>query len=183
MTSPGLWRVKTLGYKIPAAQVRNLEPKWLQSSIDKINYLKVNRARLRKDLRKVYLKINRKVHARFLRKARARPAQGHARSAQGPRKTRARTAQDPRKTRARTAQDPRRKTAAEDKTLSRLKHQRLAPSTSSSTLEVGCAQKVSLRFFLIEIEWCQVMMKIDDEQTCLRSKHTSRSCAKNAYNK
>ena len=172
MTSPGLWRVKTLGYKIPAAQVRNLEPKWLQSSIDKINYLKVNRARLRKDLRKVYLKINRKVHARFLRKARARPAQGHARSAQGPRKTR-----------ARTAQDPRRKTAAEDKTLSRLKHQRLAPSTSSSTLEVGCAQKVSLRFFLIEIEWCQVMMKIDDEQTCLRSKHTSRSCAKNAYNK
>ena len=51
-------------------------------------------------MRKVYLKINRKVHARFLRKARARPAQGL-------RKVRARPAQDPRKTRARPTQDPR----------------------------------------------------------------------------
>ena len=65
-----------------------------------MNYLKVNRARLRKALRKVYLKINRKVHARFLRKARARPAQGL-------RKVRARPAQDPRKARARPAQGPR----------------------------------------------------------------------------
>ena len=59
-----------------------------------MNYLKVNRARLRKALRKVYLKINRKVHARFLRKARARPAQGL-------RKVRARPAQHPHRTRAR----------------------------------------------------------------------------------
>ena len=49
-------------------------------------------------MRKVYLKINRKVHARFLRKARARPAQGL-------RKVRARPAQDPRKARARFVQD------------------------------------------------------------------------------
>ena len=63
---------------------------------EKVNHLKVNRARLRKALRKVYLKINHKVHARFLRKARARPAQGlrkvRARSAQGPRKTHPRPA-------------------------------------------------------------------------------------------
>ena len=62
-------------------------------------------------MRKVYLKINRKVHARFLRKARARPAQGlrkvRARPAQDPRKARARPAQGPRKTRARPAQGPR----------------------------------------------------------------------------
>ena len=50
-------------------------------------------------MRKVYLKINRKVHARFLRKARARPAQGL-------RKVRARPAQDPRKARARPRPRP-----------------------------------------------------------------------------
>ena len=64
-----------------------------------MNHQKANRARLRKALRKVYLKINRKVHARFLRKARARPAQGL-------RKVRARPAQDLRKARARPAQGP-----------------------------------------------------------------------------
>ena len=61
-------------------------------------------------MRKVYLKINRKVHARFLRKARARPAQGlrkvRARPAPDPRKARARPAQDPRKARARTRPRP-----------------------------------------------------------------------------
>ena len=59
----------------------------IKSFIEQINYLKVSRARLRKDLRKVYLKMNRKVHARFLREARATPAQGlrkaRARPAQG----------------------------------------------------------------------------------------------------
>ena len=50
-------------------------------------------------MRKVYLKINGKVHARFLRKARARPAQGL-------RKVRARPAQDPRKARARPRPRP-----------------------------------------------------------------------------
>ena len=62
-------------------------------------------------MRKVYLRIHRKVHARFLRKARARHAQGlrkiHARPAQDPRKARARPAQDPRKACARLAQGPR----------------------------------------------------------------------------
>ena len=52
-------------------------------------------------MRKVYLKINRKVHARFLRKARARPAQGLRKARVG--KARARPAQD----RARPAQGPR----------------------------------------------------------------------------
>ena len=66
-----------------------------------MNYPKINRARFRKDLRKVYLKIKHKVRARFLRKARTKPSQGlrkvRARSAQGPRKARARPAQGPRK--------------------------------------------------------------------------------------
>ena len=78
---------------------------------EKVNHLKVNRARLRKTLRKTYLKVNRKVQARFLRKVCARFAQGPrkvcARPAQGPRKARARPAQGPRKTRARPGQDPR----------------------------------------------------------------------------
>ena len=74
--------------------------KSLLNFIEKVNHRRVNCARSRKTLRKVYLKVNRKVHARFLRKARARPAQGL-------RKVRARPAQDPHKACARPAQDPR----------------------------------------------------------------------------
>ena len=50
-------------------------------------------------MRKIYLKINYKVHATFLRKARARPAQGL-------RKVRTRPVQDPRKARARPRPRP-----------------------------------------------------------------------------
>ena len=78
----------------------------IQYFMEQINNLKVNRARLRKALRKVYLKIYRKVHARFLRKARAAPAQGCARSAHRPSKARVRPAQGPRKACARPRPRP-----------------------------------------------------------------------------
>ena len=58
-------------------------------------------------MRKVYLKINRKVHARFLRKAAQGLRKVYARSAQGPRKAHARPAQGPCKTRARPRHRPR----------------------------------------------------------------------------
>jgi len=51
----------------------NVFPAILLYLIEKINHLKINRARLRKLPRKEHLKINRKVHARQPRKI---PAQG-----------------------------------------------------------------------------------------------------------
>ena len=67
--------------------------------MEKINHLKINHARSRKTSRKMYLKINRKVHARSPRKTSPQgPRMVQARSPQGPRKVHARSTQVPRKT-------------------------------------------------------------------------------------
>ena len=104
--------------------------------MEKINHLKINRARLRKTLRKTHLKINRKVCARSLRKV-PWTALDELRTILG------RPSGDPRTTLGRPSDDPGRPGTTLGRPSNDIRTKRSASQTIDLTMTINSVQESS----------------------------------------